>query len=83
MCDYVTSRDMAEARGPLARLSDRERQILQLLVEGKSNARIAELLFVSPKTVETYRSHLMRKLGINDLPSLVKFAIQHGLTSLE
>jgi DNA-binding NarL/FixJ family response regulator len=83
MCDYVTSRDMAEACGPLAKLSDRERQILQLLVEGKSNTRIAELLFVSPKTVETYRSHLMRKLGINDLPSLVKFAIQHGLTSLE
>ncbi len=81
--DYVNSREMAEAHGPLARLSDRERQILQLLVEGKPNAKIAELLFLSPKTVETYRSHLMHKLGISDLPALVKFAIQHGLTSLE
>ncbi len=81
--DYVGSRDMAEERGPLAKLNDRERQILELLVEGASNSRIAELLFLSPKTIETYRSHLMQKLGINDLPALVKFAIQHGLTSLE
>jgi DNA-binding NarL/FixJ family response regulator len=68
---------------PLSRLTAREREILQLLVEGKSNTKIAELLFLSPKTVETYRSHLMQKLGINDLPSLVKFAIRHGLTSVE
>ena len=81
--DYIQNRDMAEARGPLARLSNRERQILQLLVEGKSNTKIAEILFLSHKTVETYRSHLMQKLGISDLPALVKFAIHHGLTSLE
>jgi DNA-binding NarL/FixJ family response regulator len=81
--DYVLSRDKTEEQSPLGRLTDRERQILQLLVEGKSNSRIAELLFLSPKTVETYRSHLMQKLGINDLPALVKFAIQQGLTSLE
>jgi DNA-binding NarL/FixJ family response regulator len=67
----------------LARLTAREREILQLLVEGKSNTKIAELLFLSPKTVETYRSHLMQKLGINDLPALVKFAIRYGLTSVE
>ncbi len=81
--DYVRHRKMAETQGPLASLSAREREILQLLVEGKSNVRIAERLFLSPKTVETYRSHLMQKLGLNDLPALVKFAIQHGLTSLE
>jgi DNA-binding NarL/FixJ family response regulator len=81
--DYVLSRDIAEEQGPLARLSNRERQVLQLLVEGTSNTRIADLLSLSPKTVETYRSHLMQKLDINDLPALVKFAIQHGLTSLE
>lgn len=81
--DYVQSRDLAEERGPLGRLNNRELQILQLLVEGSSNARIAELLYLSPKTVETYRSHLMHKLGISDLPALVKFAIQHGLTSVE
>jgi two-component system, NarL family, response regulator NreC len=81
--DYVRSHETTATDDPLALLSPREREILQLLVEGKSNARIAEILFLSPKTIETYRSHLMQKLGINDLPGLVKFAIQHGITSLE
>jgi DNA-binding NarL/FixJ family response regulator len=70
-------------RSPLESLSEREREVLQLTVEGRSAAQAAELLALSPKTVETYRSRLMQKLGVNDLPSLVKFAIQHGLTSLE
>jgi len=68
---------------PLQSLSEREREILQLMVEGHSSAQIAGLLGLSPKTVETYRSRLMHKLGLHDLPSLVKFAIQHGLTTLE
>jgi DNA-binding NarL/FixJ family response regulator len=72
-----------EAESPLARLSPRELEVLQLVVEGKSNAEIAETLCLSPKTIETYRSRLMHKLGIHDLPGLVKFAIQHGLTPLE
>ncbi|HEY3275136.1 MAG TPA: response regulator transcription factor [Syntrophorhabdaceae bacterium] len=83
MGDYLKSRDVGPMDDPLGRLNAREREILQLLVEGKSNARIAELLYLSPKTIETYRSHLMQKLGIADLPGLVKFAIQHGLTSVE
>jgi len=65
---------------PLERLSKREREILQLVVEGKSSQAIAEMLAISPKTVETYRSRLMQKLHISDLPALVKFAVQHGLT---
>ena len=81
--DYVRARQPAEAKTPLTRLSPRESEVLQLVVEGKSSADIAEILCLSPKTVETYRSRLMSKLGIHDLPSLVKFAIQHGLTSLE
>ena len=81
--DYVKTREMVGAESPLGRLSSREREVLQLLVEGKSNGKIADILCLSQKTVETYRSHLMQKLGINDLPSLVKFAIQHGLTSIE
>ncbi len=68
---------------PLDMLSSRERQVLQLLVEGKSNAVIARSLSLSPKTVETYRARVMQKLNIDDIPSLVKFAIQHGVTSLE
>jgi DNA-binding NarL/FixJ family response regulator len=68
---------------PLDRLSEREREILQLTVEGLSSVQIAQILMLSSKTVETYRSRLMSKLGLHDLPRLVKFAIQHGLTSLE
>jgi DNA-binding NarL/FixJ family response regulator len=81
--DYIQKREAGEVEDPLVRLSSREREILQLLVEGKSNSKIAELLYLSPKTVETYRSHLMQKLAISDLPSLVKFAIQHGITSVD
>jgi DNA-binding NarL/FixJ family response regulator len=69
-------------KSPLAGLSKRERQVLQLVVEGKTSAYIAERLFLSPKTVETYRSRIMQKLNIHDIPSLVKFAIQHGLTTI-
>jgi DNA-binding NarL/FixJ family response regulator len=65
---------------PLESLSGRERQVLQLVVEGKSSAEIARIVHLSPKSVETYRSRLMKKLGVTDVPALVKFAIQHGLT---
>ena len=68
------------AKSPLESLSPRERQVLQLVVEGHSSAVIAAELALSPKTIDTYRSRLMLKLGIGDLPSLVKFAIEHRLT---
>lgn len=72
--------DESHIKSPLERLSPREREILQLVVEGQSSAAIAATLALSPKTVETYRSRLMQKLGIGDLPTLVKFAVEHGLT---
>jgi DNA-binding NarL/FixJ family response regulator len=68
---------------PLESLSKRERQVLQLVVEGRSSAQIAATLFLSPKSVDTYRSRLMQKLHVGDVAGLVKFAIQHGLTPLE
>ncbi len=83
LCDYVQQQEILDSASPLSRLSGRERQILQLVVEGKTNGQIGKELFLSPKTVETYRGRLMQKLDINDLPGLVKFAIQHGLTVLE
>lgn len=76
--EVVTRRSGRES--PLESLSTRERQVLQLVVEGKSSAVIAGIVHLSPKTVETYRSRLMKKLGVADVPALVKFAIQHGLT---
>ena len=65
---------------PLESLSQREREVIQLVVEGKTSAEIAETLALSPKSVETYRSRLMLKLGVNNIPSLVKFALLHGIT---
>jgi DNA-binding NarL/FixJ family response regulator len=81
--DYIHQRTADSEESPIKRLSPREREVLQLVVEGKTSAEIASNLFLSPKTVETYRSRLMHKLGIKDLPGLVKFAIQHGMTSVE
>jgi DNA-binding NarL/FixJ family response regulator len=78
--DYIAERDRTS---PLESLSRRERQILQLIAEGKSSTEIGKMLFLSPKTVDTYRSRMMHKLGIGDLPNLVKFAIQHGITELD
>lgn len=68
---------------PLDRLSSRERQVLQMLAEGRSVAHIATTLSLSPKTVETYRARMMDKLDIRDFATLVRFAIQNGLTTLD
>jgi DNA-binding NarL/FixJ family response regulator len=67
----------------LSRLSQREREVLQLLAEGRTGAQIAERLSLSQKTVETYRARLVEKLGIRDVAGLVRFAIQRGIVSLE
>ncbi len=73
----------ASSASPLASLSGRERQVLQLVAEGRSSAEIARTLNLSPKSVDTYRSRVMQKLHLGDVAGLVKFAIQHGITSVE
>lgn len=78
--DTTNSGSRSHIQSPIESLSLREREVLQLVVEGNTSARIAELLSLSPKSVETYRSRLMLKLGITNIPSLVKFALQHGIT---
>jgi len=72
-----------ERDDPLARLSAREREVLQLLAEGHTGAQIAQRLSLSQKTVETYRARLVEKLGIRDVAGLVRFAIQRGIVSLD
>jgi DNA-binding NarL/FixJ family response regulator len=67
----------------LETLSPREREILQLVAEGHTSQEIAKRLSISPKTVDTYRSRLMQKIQVKDTAGLVKFAIQHGVISLE
>lgn len=76
--NYVLQRD-ASSTSPLDSLSDREKQVMQLVVEGRSNREIAELLHLAVSTVSTYRSRLMKKLDVEDLAGLVRFAIQHGI----
>lgn len=63
----------------LAALSARERQIIAMVVRGQSSATIGAQLHLSPKTVDTYRSRLMHKLGVPDLAALLRFAVRSGL----
>ena len=81
LAESVPDPAVGHARSPVDRLSARERQVLQLVVEGRTSSEIAHAIHLSPKSVETYRSRLMLKLGVRDLASLVKFALEHGLTS--
>ncbi len=81
--EYFKQLRLTEKENPLEMLSSREREILKLVVEGKSSTEIASAIFISAKTVETYRSRIMQKLGIGDIPGLVKFAIRHGIISLD
>jgi len=60
-------------------LSSREREVLQLVAEGKSTKEIASLLGVSVKTAESHRAHMMQKLDIHETASLVRYAIRRGL----
>jgi DNA-binding NarL/FixJ family response regulator len=64
-------------------LNHNEREIVRLFVAGKSTTEVAEALNLSPRTVETYRARLMHKLGIEDIASLVKFAIRSGIAPLD
>ena len=65
------------------KLTSRENEILQLIAEGNSTKKIAKVLFISPKTVESHRANIMEKLDIHNLPELTKYAIRIGLTSLD
>jgi DNA-binding NarL/FixJ family response regulator len=67
----------------LSRLTPRELEVLQLVAEGRSSAAVAQILPLSPKTVDTYRSRIMEKLGLKDHTALIKFAIQHKLIQME
>jgi DNA-binding NarL/FixJ family response regulator len=65
--------------GPCDGLSQREREVFELLVRGHSNQKISRLLCISPKTVETHRAHVLRKLGVHSIVDLVRFAARHQL----
>jgi two-component system, NarL family, response regulator NreC len=64
---------------PLGNLSEREREVFQLLIRGFSNQRAARELCISIKTVETHRTHIHHKLGVHSVAELLRFAARHGL----
>jgi DNA-binding NarL/FixJ family response regulator len=71
------------AQGPLDALSEREREVLALTSEGYSSAEIGKKLFLSPKTVDTYRARMMQKLGLTHRAELVRLALETGLLKAE
>ncbi len=75
--------EMTRARSPVEQLTERQREILQLIAEGQTTKGIALVLKVSPKTVEYHRMQLMQRLNIFDIPGLVRFAVRAGLVSQE
>lgn len=80
--DYVRD-DRSSGSELFQALTPREREVLQLMAEGRATKEIASDLFVSVKTIETHRQHIMQKLGTNSIADLTKFAIREGLTQLE
>jgi len=79
--DYVNK--LVEEGAEVSELTGREKEVLQLIAEGKSTQEIAETLFISVKTVEAHRVKIKTKLKLNSIPELTKYAIREGLTSLE
>lgn len=82
MNDYIRRAQGEEKSTELGRLSGREREVLQLIAEGKSSAEVGELLHISVRTVDTHRHNIMTKLEIHSIAGLTKFAIRHGLCVL-
>jgi RNA polymerase sigma factor (sigma-70 family) len=79
--DYVRQLQQKGVEDSYELLTSRERQVLQLLGEGKSNKEVAQLLNLSPYTVETHRSNLMEKLNLHNVPDLILYAVRKGVIS--
>jgi len=79
---FLQKSDKGNPSSAFSILTNREREVLQLFAEGKTTKKIAALLQVSPKTVETQRQNIFRKLDINNLVELTRYAIREGLISL-
>jgi DNA-binding NarL/FixJ family response regulator len=79
--DYVRRVGNENSEGPLARLTGRQREVLQLIVEGNTSREIAQLLTISVKTVEAHRTELMRRLDVHSVADLVRVALQAGMVT--
>ncbi len=79
--DYVTRLQTHGLEDSYDLLSDREREVLQMIAEGLANKEIATLLYISPTTVETHRAHILRKLDVHSVPELILYAVRKGIIS--
>lgn len=80
--DYLRRVESGQERDSFDGLTDREREVLQLIAEGHTNKEIADLLNLSVRTVQNHRAHIMEKLGMHDRGELIKYAIQKGIIEL-
>ncbi len=80
--DYLRRVESGQERDTFNGLTDREREVLQLIAEGHTNKEIADLLNLSVRTVQNHRAHIMEKLGMHDRGELIKYAIQKGIIEL-
>ena len=81
LLNNIPATGIADRKSPLEQLTGRQREILQLIAEGQNTKQIAEILKVSPKTVEYHRMKLMAGLNLHDIPGLVRYALRAGLIS--
>ena len=79
--DYVRQMESRGVDDSYDLLTDREREVLHMVAEGKSNKEVAGLLNISPTTVETHRAHILQKLGIHSVPELILYAVRKGIVS--
>ena len=80
--EYQQKANVEGEKDPYHQLTDREREVLKLVVEGHTAREIADMLVVSPKTVEWYKTSLMNKLNIHNKTDLIRFAIRKGIIAL-
>lgn len=83
IADYLVFKKEADVSSPFERLTPREREVLQLICEGRTNNNIAQVLKISTKTVDKHRANVMSKLNVHDVARLVRVAIKHGLVFLD
>jgi RNA polymerase sigma factor (sigma-70 family) len=77
--ERATAEELAKFRARVERLTAREREVLDMVVEGRHNREIAEALAISPRTVEVYRARMMEKLHVRRLPDLVRLVLRQQL----
>ena len=81
--DYLSLKKESYQENLYNRLSNREREVFQMIAEGTSTKKIAEVLFVSPSTVKTHRANIMEKLEMNNISQLIQFAIHLGIVEIQ